>query len=174
MRKDRIMNIFIVYYSRTGRTRKIAEQLSSKLPAEIEEVKDDKNRKGLLGFITSGNEAYLRKVIPIDKLKDNLAQYDCVIIGTPVWANNISTPIRSFLEKYKNQFKRVAFFCTSLGSDAKSVFTAMERIIGQKPLAVMNITARDLKKQYDIEMVDEYIQKIKKIDRETNKLRDDG
>lgn len=155
------MKILIVYYSRSGKTREIAEQLHSKLKGEIEEINDNKNRKGIIGFIASGNEAYLRRMPTIDMVKKDPEQYDVVIIGTPIWAGNISPPARSFIKEYKEKMKKVAFFCTSMGSDPEPVFMAMEKITAQKPMATMNITGRDIKKQYHIEKIDKFIQKIK-------------
>jgi len=58
--------------------------------------------------------------------------------------------------------KEVAFYCTSLGSDPKPVFKEMENMIIKKPITVMNITARDIKNQYHVEMVDNFVKEIKK------------
>lgn len=46
--------IMIVYYSRTGNTHKVAEDMASRLGAGTERLIDRKNRKGLLGYIKSG------------------------------------------------------------------------------------------------------------------------
>jgi hypothetical protein len=35
-----------------------------------------------------------------------------VAIGTPVWNHTMSTAIRTYLTKYKDIFRKVAFFCT--------------------------------------------------------------
>ncbi len=158
------MKTIVVYYSLSGNTRDIAERIGSRIQADLEEIKDNRNRRGILGFIASGNEAYQRLSTPIDKLKRDPSQYDCVIIGTPIWGGNISTPVRTFLREYKDTFKKVTFFCTSIGTDPKSVFAVMEEITGRKPLAVMNFTRRDLKKQYHLEMVEELIQKIQSVE----------
>ncbi len=45
------MKVLIVYYSRSGQTRNIAEVIAKKLGAELEEIVDHRNRKGLLGFL---------------------------------------------------------------------------------------------------------------------------
>ncbi len=163
------MKTLIVYYSRSGRTRKIAKQIGVKLKADLDEIQDNKNRAGIFGFITSGNEAYLRRAAPINKLNRDPAQYDTVIIGTPIWANNISTPIRSFFKEYQEKLKNVAFFCTSIGSNPKPVFLAMEKMATQKPITVMNITARDIRRQFYNELVDEFVKKIKHSQTESRK-----
>ena len=163
------MKILIVYYSRSGNTKNIAQIIGSKLNADLEEVIDNKRRKGLVGFIISGNEAHLQKIIPIEKLTKDPALYDLVIIGTPIWANNISTPIRSFIKEYQEKIKKAAFFCTSLGSDPKNVFLGMERILNQKPVATVNFTNRDIKKQYHRQLIEEFVKNIRKFEMDLNK-----
>jgi flavodoxin len=46
-----IMKTLVVYYSRTGKTRFVAERVASELKADIEEVVDLKNRSGRFGFL---------------------------------------------------------------------------------------------------------------------------
>lgn len=167
------MKIVIVYYSRSGQTRKIAELIGSKLNAEIEEIHDHKSRKGIFGFITSGNEAYLRKMPAIDPPKKDPAQYDMVIIGTPIWAGNPSTPVRAFLKENQEKLKQVAFFCTSMGSNPKPAFEEMRKIIGQEPIEQMNVTTRDFRNQFYPEMVDEFVQRIKQSEKDSGKGNDE-
>ncbi len=158
------MKILIVYYSRSGNTKNMAKIIGNKLNADLEEVIDNKKRKGLFGFISSGNEAYLQKTIPIEKLSRDPALYDLVIIATPIWANNISTPVRSFLKEYQERIKKAAFLCTSLGSDPKNVFSAMEKILGQKPVAAVNFTKRDIKTEHHRQIIDEFIKNIRQLE----------
>lgn len=155
------MKMLIVYYSRSGKTRKIAELMGEKFKAEVEQIIDNKNRKGLLGFLVSGNEAYLQKNITIQKLTRDPSQYDVIVIGTPIWAGHMSTPVKSFCQEYREKIPKYAFFTTSLGSNPGNIFLAAERITGQKPIAVMNFTNRDIKKQYHLEMIDEFINNIR-------------
>jgi flavodoxin len=44
------MKSLVVYYSRSGNTRFVAEQISEEIGADIEEIIDIKKRKGLLGL----------------------------------------------------------------------------------------------------------------------------
>ena len=155
------MRTLIVYYSRSGKTRNIAEVIAKKLGAELEEIVDHRNRKGILGFFTSGNEAHLKRSISINRLKNEPAQYDLIIVGTPIWAGNLSSPIRSFLMEYKEVLPKLAFFTIGLGSDPQNILLEVEEMIRQKPIAVMNITHRDTKKQLDLELVGTFIQNIK-------------
>jgi flavodoxin len=56
------MKILIVYYSRTGRTKKIAEKIQYRLNADIDEISDTKNRAGILGWLSAGRDAGSRRL----------------------------------------------------------------------------------------------------------------
>lgn len=51
------MKTLVVFYSRTGNTKKMAKILAKELHADIDEIVDLKNRKGILGYIFSGRDA---------------------------------------------------------------------------------------------------------------------
>jgi len=75
-------SLLVVFYSRTGTTKKVAEAIATKLGCDIEEIIDTKSRRGLLGFLRSGLEATLKRLTTIEEIKNDPASYDVVIIGT--------------------------------------------------------------------------------------------
>jgi hypothetical protein len=72
------------------------------------------------------------------------SDYDIVVLGTPVWAGNMSSPLRSYVAAHKAQMKRVAFFCTQGGSGAEKVFRDLAQLCGQSPLATLAVNDREL------------------------------
>lgn len=155
------MKILVVFYSRSGRTKKIAETISDILKCDKEEIFDTKNRKGIPGFLSAGTDANLRRLTAIKETKNNPSLYDLVVIGTPVWSSNISTPIRTYLTLHKEDFKNVAFFCTRLGSDADKVFTDMEGICQKTPIASLELTSREVARNQYMQKVKEFIKNLK-------------
>jgi flavodoxin len=129
--------ILIVYYSRTGTTQKIAERLKDILGADLETIGCQSYPKSVKGYLLAGRDATMRKLATIDPAKFNPTDYDLTIIGTPIWSWNMSSPIRTYLNEQKNNFKLVAFFCTMDGSGAERAFREMAEIIGQKVLAAL-------------------------------------
>jgi flavodoxin len=132
--------ILVVYYSRTGNTKKIAKEIAKNLDADLDEIRDLKNRKGLMAWIASGREARLEKITEI-KYKKNPSKYDLVIVGTPVWAWNITPPVRTYLTK--NKLKNTAFFCTYGGVPGKT-FESMEKL-SKKPISKVGLNAKEMK-----------------------------
>ncbi|GAG62004.1 unnamed protein product, partial [marine sediment metagenome] len=110
------MKILVAFYSRSGKTKKVAKAISDILKCDKEEIFDIKSREGILGFLSAGTDANFRRLTAIKEIKNTPSLYDLVIIGTPIWSSNISTPIRTYLFLYKEEFKKLAFFCTRLGS----------------------------------------------------------
>ena len=155
------MKTLVVYYSRTGNTRKLAEMISSALGAESEEIRDQSNRTGILGYLRSGKEAVLGHTTPIDASDRDFTGFDVVIVGTPVWASSVSSPVRTFLGKQPAKLSRVAFFCTMGGSGSGSTFRQMEQICGRAPVATMAASQREMSGTTLTQKVQEFVSRIK-------------
>ncbi len=155
------MKILVIFYSRSGKTKKIAEAISEILKCDKEEIFDIKNREGIVGFLSAGSDANLRRLTAIKEIKNNPSLYDLVIIGTPIWSSNISTPIRTYLFSYKEEFKKVAFFCTRLGSDAEKVFADMKNLSQKIPITLLALTSREVARDQYMQKVKEFIKNLK-------------
>ncbi len=55
----------VVFYSRTGTTKRVAESISNLLKCDVEEIVDRKNRKGPLGYLKSESDAMSKKLTVI-------------------------------------------------------------------------------------------------------------
>jgi flavodoxin len=155
------MKILVAFYSRSGKTKKVAEAISEILKCDKEEIFDIKSREGIRGFLSAGSDANLRRLTAIKEIKNNPSLYDLVIIGTPIWSSNISTPIRTYLSLYKEDFKKVAFFCTRLGSDSKKIFGDMKNLSQKTPLALLELNTREVARDQYTQKVKEFIENLK-------------
>jgi len=140
------MKTLVVVYSETGNTLSVAKRIASKLNADLEVIEDKTNRKGILGFLRSGYEALKKKVPPIAEPKYNPDNYDLVVIGTPIWAGRMSSPVRAYLIHFHNHFCRVAFFTTSLTGSHRRAFAEMAELVSTKPLATVELTVSQVRK----------------------------
>ena len=135
--------ILVVFYSRSGTTRRIAQALSKTLKCDLEEITEPKPRTGFLGYIRSLLEASQKRPSTIAPKKHDVSSYDLVVIGTPVWAWSLSSPVRAYLMATASQLPKVAFFCTLGGNGSGSAFPQMTAIVGREPRAVCAITQRE-------------------------------
>jgi flavodoxin len=154
------MKTLVVFYSRTGTTRKVGEEIVKMLGADIEEIIDLKNRSGPIGWLGAGRDAMKKKVTDIKEIVKNPKDYDLVIIGTPNWGASIAPAVRTFLEKYKNNIKKAAFFCTMGGESPGKIFIQMEEIIG-KPISTLAIREKELKNNDYINKLEGFINNVK-------------
>lgn len=138
------MKTLIVFYSRTGKTRKIGQILEQTIKCTTEELFDTKNRMGFWGWLGSGRDAMRKKLTTIQPPRHNPADYDLIIVGTPDWAGMPAPAIRTYISQNINNFKKVAFFCTYGSSGIDKVFAELEKICEQKPVALLDITSKEV------------------------------
>ncbi len=103
----------ILYYSRTGNTRTYCEVIQKTLNAEIIEIKDLNSRQGGLGIVGGMLKTLLGMHTDIEPEKVDLAPYEVIIIGSPIWASKVTPAIRTFIETNSFNGKKVIMFNTS-------------------------------------------------------------
>ncbi len=156
------MKNLIVFYSRTGTTKKVSEELSKKTGWEILEIFDTKNRSGAKGYLTAGRDAMTKKLTEIKAIEKKLTDYNLIVVGTPVWAWTMSTPMRTFLENYKKDFKKLAFFCTMGSNGDKGAFADMGLVGGLNPVATLALLTKEVTKNNFSEKLEKFITNISK------------
>lgn len=147
--------ILVVYYSRTGVTKKLARSIADLLHADLEEIIDIKKRSGVLWYIIAGRDTALKRQTTIQEIIHDIASYDVVCIGTPVWDFTMSAAIRTYLTNYEELLPdALVFFCTQASSWAETVFQEMAKIVGKRPTTTIVCSSKEILK-------DEYISYIK-------------
>ncbi|MGB3366848.1 MAG: hypothetical protein WBA54_05135 [Acidaminobacteraceae bacterium] len=110
------MNIKVVYFTRTGTSRRIAEKIASELSCDVVEIRDDMKWKGIFGFIKGGYYASKDKPVKI-KLSKEIGDYDELVVVSPLWAGGSAPAIRTFLKNIS--LEKVNLVITSNGSSVK-------------------------------------------------------
>lgn len=152
--------IIVVYYTRTGTTKKVAEAIAENLKCDIEEIVDTKNRKGIFGWLRSGSDAMRERLAVIKDIKHNPAAYDMVIMGTPVWGSNLTPAIRTYITQNKRNLKNVAFFCTA-GETGDKALVNLANFVGQKPIFSFGVRSKEVANGGYVQKVKEFLDKIK-------------
>lgn len=114
--------ILVAYFSASGVTKKMANKLAVLASADLYEIKPevlyskadlnwmDKNSRS---SIEMSNKS-MRPAIIKEEL--DLAKYDTILLGFPIWWYVAPTIINTFLESYDFTGKRIVLFATSGGS----------------------------------------------------------
>jgi len=155
------MKTLVIYYSRTGRTKKIGEEIANALKGDTDEIVTPKSLLGFIGWFLAGKYASKKEVPKIEPPKKDPASYDLVIIGTPIHSFTLSGPVRSYIRENRDKFNKVAFYCTCGGNGMERAFSEMEKECGKKPLATMIIREKELKKRDYAEKVSQFVNSIK-------------
>jgi len=148
------MNSLVAYYSRTGTTRTVAEALADALNADTEAITSTTTEGKGMGRLVL--HTLLKTRAEISPMTKDPSSYDLVVVGTPVWAGNMSSPIRTYIEKNKDAFRNVAFFCTYGGSRSEKALKSMESLCGKTAVGTLDILERDVKSG-------EYAERVKRF-----------
>ena len=106
--------MLVLYYSETGTTKTVAEELQKQLGADIESVEPVEPYSGnFQETIQRGQKEMQSGETPALKpLKKNIADYDVVFLGYPIWFGTYAMPIASLVKSCDFAGKTVVPFCT--------------------------------------------------------------
>ena len=127
--------ILVAYFSATGNTRAVAEQIADTKGATLFEIvpeqpytEDDLNwRKDGSRTTEEQNDDSARPAI--SSKVENIDEYDTVFLGYPIWFGQAPKIISTFLESYDFSGKTIIPFCTSGGSGIGSSATELHGLV---------------------------------------------
>ena len=112
--KEETPKMLVLYYSQTGNTKAVAEEIATKLGADIEEIvmvnPYDPDFQATIERCMQERE---KKEIPdIQPVKADIAAYDVIFLGFPVWFGTYAPPVQKFLLGADLSGKKIVPFCT--------------------------------------------------------------
>ena len=126
--------VLIAYFSATGRTKKLAEDLAGlagadifRIEPEIPYTEKDLNWKNPLS--RTMKEYISRKEVEISGKLQEKSVYDTIIIGFPVWFLKEPNIIDTFIKGYDFSGKTVAFFATSHKIDVEKADKNLAKLL---------------------------------------------
>jgi flavodoxin len=123
----------VVYYSRKGSNKYLAEKISKQLVCDVEAIKPWLNVFLLL---------LMNVHLGIRPLKSNITEYDRIILCGPIWMGKLIPPLRSFITKYSGSINKLIFVTCCGSTYAKKdekfghglVFKEIENLLNDKCL----------------------------------------
>ena len=132
--------ILVAYFSASGVTKNVAEELSKVEIAELFEItpetpyttadldwKDQQSRSTLEMKDIDCRPAVTGQV-------ENMAQYGTVFVGFPIWWGREPSVVDTFLDAYDFAGKKIVPFCTSGGSGIGDTAKRIREIVGAKAM----------------------------------------
>lgn len=121
----------VVYFTRTGTCRRIAEKLGNKLDCKVIEVTDNMNWRGVLGFIKGGYYASRNKVVAI-KTSEALGDFDELIVVSPLWAGGVAPDIRELMKTVEKHKVHLVVSSNGIETKDKGGYLSVHSIIRSK------------------------------------------
>ena len=115
----------VLYYSENGSTKAVAEELQKQLGADIEaiEVVEPYSGDFQATIERSNKERESGQTPALKALKSNLADYDTIFLGYPIWFGTYAMPIATLVKEQDFEGKTIIPFCT-FGSGGLNTSTA--------------------------------------------------
>lgn len=112
--KEEAPKMLVLYYSQTGNTKAVAEEIANKLGADIEEITmADPYDPDFQATIDRCLKEREQEILPtINPVKADLANYDVIFLGYPVWFGTYAPPVITFLNDADFSGKKIVPFCT--------------------------------------------------------------
>lgn len=126
--------ILIVYFSATGNTEEVAQLMQTYLNADLVEIVPEVPYTS--ADLNYGNSDSRTSVENRDENSrpgianaiENMADYDTVLVGYPIWHGIVPRIIQTFFESYDFSGKDVYTFSTSASSSGSGAFNALARM----------------------------------------------
>lgn len=106
--------VLVLYYSETGTTKTVAQELQKQLGADIDSIVAVEPYSGIfMETIARGQREMQSGETPaIRPLKAKIADYDIIFVGYPIWFGTYAMPIFTLVKEQNFAGKRVVPFCT--------------------------------------------------------------
>ncbi len=115
------MKALVTYFSASGVTAKVAQAVAEAAGADLFEIKPEKpytaadlNWKNPLA--RCNREKLGGKDVPVAGKVENMAEYDTLYVGFPIWYGCAPNVVNTFLKGYDLSGKKIYAFATSGGS----------------------------------------------------------
>lgn len=117
-KEEQAQKVLVVYYSRSGNTSELANQIHKMVGGDIVEIQTvnsypseyDAVVKQAKQEIETGYKPALKTKI------DNIKSYDVIFVGSPIWWGTIAPPVATFLSENDLSGKTIVPFVTHAGS----------------------------------------------------------
>lgn len=126
------MKSAVIYYSRSGITKEIAEKVKAVFGSDMYFVEPEKAYGGYLSAVLrNGAEKLRKKATAVSTPVADLSSYDIIFVGFPVWYGTMPDFMQEYVKKCGVKGKKIIPFATA-GANGKesSLATVKQLFIG--------------------------------------------
>lgn len=151
--------ILVVYYSYSGSTRKLAEEIALLTDADLFELIPEKQYS--FNYNTASKEirneierGYCPKLL--EKI-ESIDEYKYIFIGSPNWFKSFAPPVLTFLRSVNTKGKNIIPFCTHGGGGFGNILSLISK---ECPDAVVLESFHAVSDFYDLSVL-KWIERLK-------------
>ena len=162
MRLDITKKILVAYFSHSGNTREIANQIHKSMSGDIVEIQSVKAYPtDYDAVVKQARQELDSSYNPALKTKlENIKSYNLIFIGYPIWWRTFPAPVKTFLSEYDLSGKIIVPFCTHAGSGQVRSITDVSKLCPKSTiLEGIAVWGRDAKTAQN--EVSDWLHKIK-------------
>lgn len=127
------MKAVVVYYSLDGSTERFAKRIAEKTGADLirlKPVKDFPKENGFKKFFLGGMSTIFKQKPKLSNGPLDLSPYDTVVVGTPVWAGGMASPVYSAMRRNSFTDKDVYLFACHASEEPGKCFDQLAALLG--------------------------------------------
>ena len=123
------MKSIILYYSKSGKTEKLAKKIAAAFAGDMLKVELEKPYGNMIFSIIRYIKERKKGIIPAVKTQiPALDSFDTVFLGYPVWGSDVPNFLADFVQKCSLKGKKIIPFATSGGSGIECTMKTLKAI----------------------------------------------
>lgn len=125
------MKCLVIYYSQTGVTQKVAQEIAKLLDADIFRIEVEQPYSGTYEETIERSRKEMEEgLLPkLKEMKVDFTKYDVIFLGYPIWFGTYAPPIASLLEKVCFDGKKIIPFCTFGSGGLEASMEALKKAL---------------------------------------------
>jgi len=120
------MKTLVVYYSKTGTTKKVARAVAEKIGCDTDELQYDEKAKTISHSCDPSG-------------------YERVVLLAPVWAFSLAEPMKIYVAKHKANIRKYDLIVTCGGLGLRGCVKNCEAAIGRQPEKALKFRSKQVK-----------------------------
>lgn len=123
------MKCAVIYYSKSGTTKALAETIADRFDADIFPIEPKKAYGSYVSAVVRAGAERLAGTVPETKTELlSFDEYDVIFVGFPVWYSTMPQFMQSYLRQCRLHGKRIIPFATAGANGQESSLKTVESI----------------------------------------------
>lgn len=135
----------VLYYSQTGATQTVAQELQKALGADIEAIELVNPYSGTYAETIErvGKERQNGELPALKPLKADLSKYEVIYLGYPIWYGTYAMPIASLVNEHDFEGKKIVTFCTFGSGGLEPAIEDLKKALPKAEIAELGFGIRN-------------------------------